>query len=290
MKKVFVIIILLSTSILAQVSRGFVEEGLTIKSDILSEDVHYTIYLPFDYKSSNRFYPVVYLLHGYTDSDMGWLQFGQMNLIVDEAISNREIAPMIIVMPDADVSWYINNHDGTVMYEDFFVKEFIPFIESKYKIRGEKRYRSVAGLSMGGYGAFNLAFKHPELFSAAVPMSAAVYTDEQVLNFTQERWNKIEGVLFGKNLNGKERFTKHFKDNNPLYLIDSLDVEKIKTVRYYIDCGDDDVLSLGNSMMHIKMKSLDIYHQFRIRDGEHKWIYWRTGLVDALKFIGKIFF
>ncbi len=272
---------------LAQISRGFVKEGLSIQSKILNKEVRYTIYLPFDYITSSRFYPIVYLLHGYTDNDMGWLQFGEVNMIADEAIAKREIPPMIIVTPDAGVSWYINNFDNTVMWEDFFIKEFIPFIELKYRIRKEKRYRGIAGLSMGGYGTLNFAFKYPDLFSAAAPMSAAIYTNEQVANFSPERWNKVEGILFGNNLVGKKRLTKHFNENDPLYLIDSLDVNKLKTVRYYIDCGDDDHLTIGNSLLHIKMVKLKIPHEFRMRDGRHNWKYWRSGLVNALKFIGK---
>ena len=287
MKKLLILMFVITTSMLGQISRGFVKEGLTIQSKILNKEVRYTIYLPFDYNTSSRFYPIVYLLHGYTDNDMGWLQFGEVNMIADEAIAKREIPPMIIVTPDAGVSWYINNFDNTVMWEDFFVKEFIPFIESKYRIRKEKRYRGIAGLSMGGYGTLNFAFKYPDLFSAAAPMSAAIYTNEQVANFSPERWNKVEGILFGNNLVGIKRLTKHFNENDPLYLIDSLDVNKLKTVRYYIDCGDDDHLTIGNSLMHIKMVKLKIPHEFRMRDGRHNWKYWRSGLVNALKFIGK---
>jgi enterochelin esterase-like enzyme len=137
----------------AQVSRGIIQKGLIIKSDILKKDVRYTVYLPFDYSASSRYYPVVYLLHGYGDNDMGWVQFGEANMIADESIATRQIPAMILVMPDGGVSWYINNFDNSVRYEDFFFEEFIPFIESKYRIRPEKRYRGVAGLSMGGFGA-----------------------------------------------------------------------------------------------------------------------------------------
>ncbi|MEE9431647.1 MAG: alpha/beta hydrolase family protein [Melioribacteraceae bacterium] len=289
MKIIFAILILLTTSVFAQISRGFVKEGLTVKSEILNKEVRYTIYLPFDYNSSNRFYPIVYLLHGYTDNDMCWLQFGEVNMIVDEAISSREIPPMIIVTPDADVSWYINNFDGTVMWEDFFIKEFIPAIEKEYRVRKEKRYRGIAGLSMGGYGALNFALKYPDMFSSTAPMSAAIYTDEQVKSYTQKRWNDVNGVLFGKNLVGEDRITKHLKMNSALHFLDSLDLEKIRKVRFYFDCGDDDYLSIGNCKLHIKMNALKIKHEFRIRDGKHSWNYWRSGLVDALKFIGKKF-
>lgn len=283
--------ILLFTSVLSysQISHGVVKEGLTVKSEILGKEVNYTIYLPFDYETSERYYPVVYLLHGYTDNDAGWIQYGEANLIADEAISKRDIPPMILVTPDAGVSWYINNYDGSVKYEDFFIKEFIPYIESHYRIRKAKRFRAVGGLSMGGYGSLNYAFKYPDLFSAAAPLSAAVYTKEQIINFDQSRWDRVEGVLFGKGLKGEERLTGALKGNHPLYLLDKTDVEKLKTVRFYIDCGDDDRLSIGNSELHIKMKKLGIPHEFRVRDGRHSWTYWRTGLSKALKFIGDSF-
>ena len=289
MFKVIATLMIFSISLFAQYPRGVVKEGLKVQSKVLSKDVRYTVYLPADYNTSSRYYPVVYLLHGYTDNDMGWLQFGEINRFADKAIADGTIPPMIIVTPDAGVSWYINNYDGSVKYEDFFIKEFIPFIESQYRIRKAKRYRGVAGLSMGGYGTLIYAMKYPELFSAAAPLSAAVYTDEQVVNFSQERWDKVEGVLFGKGLKGKARLTEHFKDNSPLHMLDNLDVNKIKTVRYYFDCGDDDNLSLGNCEMHIKMKALGIPHEFRMRDGKHNWIYWRSGIVDALEFIGQRF-
>ncbi len=285
------LVILFFTAVISfsQISHGIVKEHQSMQSEILGKTVNYTIYLPYDYNTSERSYPVVYLLHGYTDNDMGWIQYGEANAIADELIAKREIPPMIMVTPDAGVSWYINNYDGSVRYEDFFIKEFIPFIESKYKVRKRKRFRAVAGLSMGGYGSLIYAMKYPELFDACAPLSAAVYTDEQVVNFSQARWDKVEGVLFGVGLKGKERLTDVFINNSPIHLLDKLELEKIKSVRYYIDCGDDDRLSLGNVELHVKMKKLGVPHEFRMRDGKHSWTYWRTGLPGALKFIGDSF-
>lgn len=287
--KTVLLILLSSVLTFGQISHGSVKEKQVLYSEILGDTVHYTIYLPYDYYSSERYYPVVYLLHGYTDDDSGWLQFGEANAIADELIAKREIPPMILVTPDAGLSWYINNYDGSVRYEDFFIKEFIPFIESHYKIRTRKRFRAVCGLSMGGYGSLIYAFKHPGLFSSAAPLSAAVYTTEQIINFSQSRWDKVEGVLFGKGLKGTERLTDVLKKNHPLYLLDSLDTESLKKVKYYIDCGDDDFLTMGNSELHIKMIKLKIPHEFRMRDGKHNWTFWRTGLPGALKFIGDSF-
>jgi len=273
----------------AQVSRGTVQEGLIIESKILNKDVRYTIYLPFDYKTSDRYYPVVYLLHGYTDDDTGWIQFGEAHLIADEAIGKREIPPMIMAMPDGGVSWYINNFDNTVKYEDFFFQEFIPHIESKYRIRTERRYRGIAGLSMGGYGTLLYTLKHPDMFAACAAFSAAIFTKEDVTEMTENKWKDMMAVLYGPALKGKERITNHFLSNNPLHIVQNSDQEKIKRLRMYIDCGDDDFLYRGNSTLHILLKDMNIPHEYRVRDGGHQWSYWRSGLLNGLKHIGTSF-
>jgi enterochelin esterase-like enzyme len=268
---------------------GFVKESLKVDSKILGKSVEYSVYLPPDYESSSRSYPVVYLLHGYSDDETAWIQFGEVNKTMDKAILDRTLPPMIIVMPDAGVSWYINNFNASVRYEDFFFQEFIPFIESSYRIRALKEFRGVAGLSMGGYGAFVYAVKHPDKFVASAPLSAAFRNEEEVVVQSQDRWDMIEGPVFGPGLTGKKRITDHWKTNNPFYLVNNSTSEALKSVKYYIDCGDDDFLYKGNSNMHILLRDKNIPHEYRVRDGGHSWIYWRTGILEALKFIGENF-
>jgi len=270
-------------------AQGIVREGLTLESRILGHTVRYTVYLPADYATSSRYYPVVYLLHGYTDNDMGWMQFGEAHLIVDDAIASRELPPMILIMPDAGVSWYINNHDGSVRYEDFFFEEFMPQIEKRYRIRAEKRYRGVAGLSMGGFGALVYAMKHPDVFSACAPLSAAIYTDTQVAAWPQARWDHVAAVLYGPGLKGEARLTAHLRANSPMHLVAHGDVDAMKQVRYWLDCGDDDRLSSANALFHVQLKERGVPHEFRMRDGGHHWPYWRSGLKAALQFIGEGF-
>ena len=284
-------IIFLSVNIYSQVPRGIVKEGLKIQSKILGKEVSYTIYLPSDYETSSRYYPVVYMLHGYTDNDIAWIQFGEANATADEGIAQREIPPMILVMPDGGVSWFINNYNDSVKYEDFFFKEFIPYIESHYRILAEKRYRAIEGLSMGGYGALVYALKHPDMFSSCVAFSAAVFTDKEIIDMNDDVWKKELGLgyAFDPSLKGKDRITKQFKDNDPLYLFKTLDINKIKSVRYYIDCGDNDFLYRGNSALHVLLRDLDIPHEYRVREGMHSWVYWRSGLLNGLKFIGATF-
>jgi len=274
---------------LSQVHHGYVQEGLIIKSKILKKEVRYTVYLPFDYKTSHRFYPVVYLLHGYTDNDMAWIQFGEADMYADKAIDSQTIPPMILVMPDAGLTWYINNYDNSVRYEDFFFDEFIPYVESRYRIRREKMYRGIAGLSMGGYGAIVYALKHPDMFAAFAAFSPAIYTEKKTQNMDEKWWNEAFNIIYGPNLKGQDRITKHFLANNPFYIVKHSDYNKMKSVRMYIDCGDDDFLYEGNSNFHILLRDLEIPHEYRVRDGGHRWSYWRNGLINGLKFIGESF-
>ncbi|HOT68777.1 MAG TPA: alpha/beta hydrolase-fold protein [Candidatus Saccharicenans sp.] len=268
---------------------GKVQEGLKFSSQILGQEVRYTVYLPPDYDTSNRRYPVVYLLHGYTDNDMAWVQFGQVNLIVDRAIASGELPPIIIVMPDGGVSWYINDYQGKVRYEDMFCQELIPYIDSNYRTRAAREFRGVAGLSMGGWGTLIYALRHPDLFAAAAAFSAAVWTDEEIIATDDKTYEQIFARLYGPGLKGRERLTPHFQSYNPLQLVKMLPVDKIKQVRFYLDCGDDDFLYKGNAALHVAMRDRKIPHEARMRDGGHTWSYWRTGILDGLKFISASF-
>jgi S-formylglutathione hydrolase FrmB len=268
---------------------GKVIEQKIVKSTILGKDVKYTIYLPADYEHSDRAYPIVYLLHGYSDDNTGWLQFGEINRYADKAIADGIIPPMIIVMPNGDSSFYINSYDGKEKYEDFFVKEFMPTVEKSFRIKAEKRYRGVAGLSMGGYGSLIYALKYPELFAAAAPLSAAVITDDELTATPDRNYDYTWGPLFGRGLKGKDRLDQSWYSNSILKIIETKSVDDLKKVRYWIDCGDDDFLTVGNSTLHIALIQKKVPHEFRVRDGSHSWTYWRTGIVDALQFIGQSF-
>lgn len=278
------ILVLLTTISFAQ--KGKVIEERTVKSSVMNRSVKYTIYLPPDYETSERSYPVVYLLHGYTDNNTGWLQFGEINRLADVAIADGTIPPMIIVMPNGDSSFYINSYDGKEKYEDFFIKEFMPTIEKTYRIKAEKRYRGIAGLSMGGYGSLIYSLKYPELFSAAAPLSAAVIDDNSISTMPDQFYESAFGQLFGRGLKGKDRLNTAWYSNSPLKIVETKSADDLKKVRYWIDCGDDDFLTKGNCLLHIALTDKGVPHEYRVRDGAHTWTYWRTGIIPALAFIG----
>jgi enterochelin esterase-like enzyme len=276
------IFIMIMSAVSAQT--GKVIDNLSMPSKILKMDRKYAIYLPPDYESSVRSYPVLYLLHGGGDDQTGWVQFGEILHIADKAINEGVATPMIVVMPDASAGkrGYLNDVKEEWRYEDFFFEEFMPFIEKNYRIKGEKRYRAVSGLSMGGEGTFIYALHHPELFSSACPLSAATgpRNIEELKNY--RLWQGVEGITDAE----KEAYLKKY---SVLSLIENIPDDQKKAVRWYIDCGDDDFLYEGNSLAHIAMRKKEIPHEFRIRDGGHTWTYWRTSLPVVLEFVSMAF-
>lgn len=285
MKKYFILLVSLFITFSVFSQTGKVIESIKFESKLVSYPVEYSVYLPADYETSERSYPVLYLLHGYSDDETGWIQFGEANKIADKGIANGDFSSCIIVMPDGKVSWYCNSFDGKDPWEDMFIKEFIPFIEKKYRIRQQKEFRAIAGLSMGGNGALLLSMRNTDLFSTCVAMSAGTFTDEEIL--ANEPYEKYFGNIYGAKT--KDSVSEHWKANSPLYLLDSVDKEKLKSIRFYIDCGDDDFLYKGNSALHVKLRDLGIPHEYRVRQGGHEWSYWRTGLYDGLKYISEKF-
>ena len=284
----WICLVLLGSFIYAQPAGKMIEEK-TVNSSILGKNVKYSVYLPPDYSTSERNYPVVYLLHGYSDDNTGWMQFGEINHFADKAIADGTIPPMIIIMPNGDSSWYINSFDGKEKYEDFFIKEFIPSIEKSYRIRSSRRYRGIAGLSMGGYGTLIYTLHHPDLFCAAAPLSAGVFSDDELVAMNDNNYEQVLGPLFGHNLKGKSRLNSSWYANSVLKIVASESADELKRVRYWIDCGDDDFLTRGNCLLHLALTEKKVPHEFRVRDGMHNWTYWRTGITDALRFIGESF-
>ena len=273
---------------LAASAQSRVMETLKLNSKIMGKDVKFGLYLPPDYYTSNRRYPVVYLLHGYSDDETGWMQFGEAPVITDQLINKGEIAPVIIVMPDAGVTWYINDYLGKTRYEDMFIKELIPMIDSTYRTRAKKEFRAITGLSMGGYGTCILAMHNPELFVAAAPMSAAFIPDEDLTAMPEGQYNSTFGFLYGP-AKGSERLTANWKKNSTLEQAKTMPEDKLKSIKWYFDCGDDDFLYKGNAQMHTILMDRKIPHEYRMRDGGHTWTYWRTALPEVLKFFSVSF-
>lgn len=284
MKNLFLSSFFFSLSFLMMAQTGKVYDNLTMKSEILNMERKFAIYLPPDYETSQRDYPVLYLLHGSGDNQTGWVQFGEILRIADKAILEGSATSMIVVMPDADTGQrgYFNSISGDWRYEDFFFQELMPFIENEYRIRKDKRYRAVAGLSMGGGGAFVYALRHPELFSSACPLSASC---GPLSMEDMDRYKSREEM----NNATDEELEAYYKKHSVLDMVKNMPDEQKKAVRWFIDCGDDDFLYEGNSLVHIEMRKNNIPHEYRVRNGGHTWTYWRESLPVVLSFISDAF-
>lgn len=244
-----------------------------VESKILGTSKEYSVYLPDGYGNSDKEYPVLYLLHGASDTHKAWAAKGNVQKIADREIRVGSALPMIIVMPDA--RGVESNNTGKNMgyfnlpdwsYEDHFFEEFIPYIENTYRVKKEKGSRAIAGLSMGGGGSVVYAMRHPEMFSSASPLSGLVGSFGEL---------PPEGLW------------KDAAPHSPVLILDNAtpeQLEAIRSVRWYVDCGDDDFLLNGNIELFKKMKEKKIPLQFRIRDGAHNWEYWQEGLHEILKF------
>jgi enterochelin esterase-like enzyme len=265
---------------------GFVYETRTVKSDILKMERKYAIYLPPGYAESDQSYPVLYLLHGAGDDHTGWVQFGQVQHIADQAIAEGKAARMIIVMPDANTGrrGYFNDVRGDFNYEDFFFRELVPHIEKTYRVRNDRRYRAIAGLSMGGGGTIFYALHHPEWFAAAAPLSASTghWEMEQMKSRLGEA---VSGVT-------EAQLETYFRRHHIETLLKNASEEElklIKQIRWYISCGDDDFLYEGNSLLHLIFRKSEIAHEYRVKDGGHTWSYWRMELPFVMEFVSKSF-
>ena len=256
----------------------------SIQSKYLGCEQKYNVYLPAGYKASDN-YPVIYLLHGLYGDYSNWAGTGRMKDVADLLMGSGEAVPAVIVMPNAgnsDVHGYQNGYFNVQdwPYEDFFFQEFLPAVEQKYHCGGSKGQRAVMGLSMGGGGSIVYAQRHPDLFSSAYGMSAWLDNKHREVRGSDKPGSKLP--LTDRSV--REHSALDFIDN-----ADPATVNQLKTVAWFLDCGDDDFLLRLSVELHFKMNEAGIANQLRVRDGGHTWEYWHTALYTALPFASRNF-
>lgn len=258
----------------------------TIHSKVLGVARAYDVYLPasFDVDKTKK-YPVLYLLHGMWGKNDDWTGRGHLKDVMDRLVASGEADEMIVVTPDAGggnpeefQNGYFNMPGWN--YEDFFFDEFVPTIEEKYRVIGDKKHRAVAGLSMGGGGATSYGQRHADKFGAVYAMSALM----DIPDFGKAEPASSDGKL--------AKLTKSVIDNSCVaYVREADDARKdsLRSVAWFVDCGDDDFLLDRNIDFYQAMRNAGIPCQFRVRDGVHDWEYWHSALYNCLPFVTREF-
>ena len=264
-----------------------------LRSRILGQAVHYCVMLPSDYDAStaarsSKAYPVLYFLHGLGDNEQSLFKGGGWGLIEDLR-QQHKIGNFLIVAPEGMRSFYINSADGKFRYSDFFLREFISFIESKYAVLRGRQGRAVTGLSMGGYGALRFAFAYPELFSAVSAQSAALITDSprelDVAVRSGAPVGRLLGTVFGNPIDAI-----HWSENNPFTLARK-NKNRIARLAIYFNCGEEDDYGFekGAEALDRELRNEGIKHEFHLYPGNHSAAYFLDHLGGTMEFHARAF-
>lgn len=250
------------------------------RSTALGRDVKFTIYTPDGYKDGAGPYPVLYLLHGAGGDENEWRVKGGAVETLDGLIKRGLMRPSVVVMPTAGpASWWANG--AAERAETAILDELVPYVEGKYKVSRDRKGRAIGGLSMGGYGALNLALRNPAKFCAAAVISPAIYdplppetsaarrTPQFVRNgqFDPDTWRSL---------------------NYPAHLA-SYTAQPLR-VPMWIVSGDHDFLGIAPMSATLYWRLHQIQPklaELRVIDGDHEWMVFRDALPDALQYVDR---
>jgi S-formylglutathione hydrolase FrmB len=252
----------------------------TFRSDILGRQLDYALYLPPSYDQEDHKYPVIFFLHGANENEKRWSTRGQTDLMLDQLIEAGEIGEFIVAVPFGSNSFYTNSIKGD-RWEDMITDEFIPMIESTTRAEGTRSGRAISGISMGGYGALKLAFKHPDLFSSVSAHSAMLIDDFAAVAISLRRAQMFYSLF--DQIFGVSEDLAYWDENNPLRIARESDLNGL---RIYFDCGTEDEYGfyLGARQLSDVLKGKGIAHEFHLYPGTHGWDYARQHTADSLKF------
>lgn len=249
-------------------------------SPALGRDVKFTVYLPDAYKDASGLFPVVYLLHGAGGDENEWRVKGGATETLDGLIKRGLMRPSVVVMPTAGpASWWADGaaeRAGTAIMDDL-----LPYVERRYRVGTQRRDRAIGGLSMGGYGALNLALRNPGRFCAAAIISPAIYdplppetsaarrTPQFVRNgqFDEDTWRRL-----------------NYSSQLEAYKAQPL------RVPMWIVSGDHDYLGIAPMSANLYWRLLQIQPrqaELRVVDGDHEWLTFREALPQALEYVDR---
>jgi S-formylglutathione hydrolase len=237
----------------------------------LGRNVRYAVSLPpsYDKKSAQR-YPLVIFLHGLNNDERDW-ESHCIETKLEALRASAKVGDFIVAIPYGANSFYLNAQDGT-RYEDAIVKDFLPFVDKTYRTIPAPRSRLIEGISMGGYGALLIAFKHPELFAGVAAHSAALFDElPQPPKSPEDRGGKYRYDLATK-LFGSPPDAAFFQANNPLYLARA-NAAALKRLKIYFDIGESDRYGFekGNLKLSETLKAAGVAHEYTLAPGAHGW-------------------
>ena len=231
---------------------------------------------------------MLYFLHGLGQNEQTLFNTGGWNLIEDLRRQHK-VSDFLIVAPEGRRSFYINSVDDSFRYSDFFLQEFMPYIQSRYRVTDGREGRAITGISMGGYGALRFAFAHPELFSAVSAQSAALITQTpQEIDETEisgAPLGRLLGVAFGQPVN-----VLHWKENS-VFNLAKRETASLRRVAIYFNCGnaDDYGFEDGATALHHQLQAEGIKHEFHLYSGDHSLPYFLTHMDEVMEFHSRVF-
>jgi S-formylglutathione hydrolase FrmB len=258
----------------------------SIPSKILARGVRYCVVLPPSFDADKaRHFPVLYFLHGLGDNEQFFIHSGAWNLVEDMR-DKGELRDFLIATPDARSTFYINARDGKERYEDFLVQEFFPYIEKRYRVAPARANRAISGISMGGYGALHLAFRHPQLFSSVSAHSAALINKLPTFLAGAAPDSPRSRVLGG--VFGNPPDPSFWEQNSPIAMARTANLAGLKI---YFDCGDEDDFGFDSGAIALDkaLTSRRIPHEFHIYPGHHDATYFAEHLPASLAFHSRLF-
>jgi S-formylglutathione hydrolase FrmB len=254
-------------------------------SKILHRPVPYCVVLPASFDSDKvRRFPILYFLHGLGDNEQFFVHSGAWNLSEDMR-EKGDLKDFLIATPEGGVGFYINSKDGTERYEDFLLREFFPFIEGRYRVAPGRGNRAIAGISMGGYGALHLAFRHPRLFIAVSAHSPALI--EKLPIFLGPAPNSPRARVLG-GVFGSPPDPVFWDRNSPIVLARTSVLTGLKV---YFDCGDLDDYGFdsGARALDRVLGARHIPHEYHLYPGHHDPAYFSQHLSASLVFASRAF-
>lgn len=265
-----------------------VEYG-SLQSASLGKELKFAIQLPPSYDSDTKHrYPVLYFLHGMFGTEREFERRGVATAI-SKMRGEGKIGEFIIVAPAGENSFYLNSKPG-VRYEDAIIKDLIPYIEKTYRVIGTPATRSIQGISMGGWGALLLAFRHPEMFSTVTTHSAALFA-ELPHPSGDDRRSQFMLRLIG-NIFGSPPDEEFFRAVNPMFVVEANAAAIKKSgLKIYFDCGEQDRWGFqeSNKVFDEKLTKLGLAHEFHLFPGNHGWEYMISVADHSYSFLWKNF-